>query len=56
MVFNPGTTRDILPRFIFNGDELEVVDETKLLQIIIRSDLSWSSHVSKQKVVDFKKA
>ena len=46
MVFNPGTSRDILPRFDFNGDELEVVEETKLLGIIIRSDLSWSSHVT----------
>ena len=36
----------ILPRFNFNGDELEVVDETKLLGIIIRSDLSWNSHVT----------
>ena len=40
MFFNPGTARDIKPRFEFNGVELEVVDETKLLGIIIRSDLS----------------
>ena len=36
----------IKPRFTFNGDELEVVDETKLLGIIIRSDLSWSSQTT----------
>ena len=46
MFFNPGKARDILPRFNFNGDELEVVEETKLLGIIIRNDLSWSSHVT----------
>ena len=41
MVFNPGTARDIFPRFNFNGDELEVVEETKLLGLVIRNDLSW---------------
>ena len=41
MFFNPGTARDIMPRFVFNGDELEVVEETKLLGLVIRSDLSW---------------
>ena len=46
MFFNPGTARDIKPRFVFNGEELEVVDETKLLGIIIRSDLSWSSQTT----------
>ena len=44
MVFNPGFARDFLPRFTFNGDELEVVEETKLLGIVLRSDLSWSSN------------
>ena len=41
MVFNPGTARDILPRFNLNGEELEVVEETKLLGLVIRNDLSW---------------
>ena len=45
MLFNPGKTRDFLPRFTFNGDELEVIEETKLLGIILTNDLSWSSHV-----------
>ena len=46
MFFNPGTARDIKPRFTFNGDELEVVDQTKLLGIILRSDLTWSSQTT----------
>ena len=35
MVFNPGFARDFLPRFAFNGDELEVVEETKLLGVVM---------------------
>ena len=31
---------------MFNGDELEVVDETKLLGLVIRSDLSWRSNTT----------
>ena len=46
MVFNPGNVRDFLPRFDFHDNELEVVEETKLLGVIIRSDLSWSSNTS----------
>ena len=41
MVFNPGTAQDFLPRFEFNNDELEVVEETKLLGFVLRSDLLW---------------
>jgi hypothetical protein len=44
MVFNPGTVRDYLPRFVFNNDELEVVEETKLLGVVLRSDLSWGAN------------
>ena len=46
MLFNPGTARDVMPRFIFNGDELEVSEETKLLGLLLRNDLSWSSNTS----------
>ena len=46
MVFNPGKARDFLPRFTFNNKELEVVEETTLLGVIIRSDLSWGSNTS----------
>ena len=31
MVFNPGYSRDFFPRFNFNNNELEVVEEAKLL-------------------------
>ena len=46
MVFNPGKNRDFMPRFTFDKKELEVVEETKLLGVIIRSDLSWGSNTA----------
>ena len=44
MVFNPGVARDFFPRFTFNSNELEVVEEFKLLVVVIRSDLSWHAN------------
>ena len=44
MLFNPGSARDFYPRFSLNENEIEVVEETKLLGVVIRSDLSWSSN------------
>ena len=44
MIFNPARTRDFCPRFLFNNNELEIVEETKLLGLIVRSDLAWTSN------------
>ena len=44
MIFNPSKTKDFHPRFEFNDNELELVEETKLLGLVLRSDLSWSSN------------
>ena len=30
--------------FVFNNDELEVVEEKKLLGVVLRSDLSWGAN------------
>ena len=46
MLFNPGTARDFMPRFEFNNEEIEVVEEYKLLGLIMRNDLSWSSNTN----------
>ena len=46
MVFNPGKSRDFLPRFTFNRMELDVVEEIKLLGVIIRNDLSWGPNTN----------
>ena len=41
MIFNPCTSIDVLPELSLENNELEVVDEIRLLGIIIRSDLKW---------------
>ena len=43
ILFNPGTARDFQPEFVLGKKELELVEETKLLGVVLRSDLSWSS-------------
>ena len=44
MLFNPSKTKDFHPRFVLNNHELDLVEETKLLGLVIRSDLSWASN------------
>ena len=45
ILFNKSKKYDFLPQCYFDeGDNLEVVEEFKLLGLKIRSDLSWSSH------------
>ena len=46
MLFNPGQARDFSPRFDLSGHQIEMVEESKLLGLIIRSDLSWSSNTT----------
>ena len=45
MLFNPSKSLDFLPQFNIEGNDIELVDETRLLGITIRSDLSWSAHI-----------
>ena len=44
MIFNPARSVDFCPSFSLNDNELETVEETKLLGLIVRSDLSWTSN------------
>lgn len=46
MVFNPGWSRDFMPRFNFNDKEIEVVEESKLLGVMLSSDLSWNANTN----------
>ena len=46
MLFNPGTARDFLPKFTVENKVIESVDETTLLGVVIRSDLSWSPNTN----------
>ena len=44
MLFNPCTSKDFMPSFELNGHELEAVDKTKLLGVILTSDLKWADN------------
>ena len=44
MVFNPCTSIDLSPEFFLDGNDIQVVDEIRLLGLIITSDLKWTSN------------
>ena len=44
IVFNPCRKIDFMPDISLAGHEIEVVDEIRLLGIIIRSDMKWTSN------------
>ena len=44
IVFNPCKKMDFMPEMTLNGHELEVVEEIRLLGIILRSDMKWTSN------------
>ena len=43
-MFNPCKSLEFKPKLAADGNTLEAVDETKLLGLIIRSDMRWSSN------------
>ena len=34
-------TRDFMPKFLMDGNENEVVDESRILGVVVPSDLLW---------------
>ena len=44
MIFNPAKAYDFMPSFPFNNQEIELVEETKLLGLVVSSDMSWSAN------------
>ena len=44
MLFNPCTSLDFMPEIRLGTHQLEVVEELRLLGIIVRSDMKWSSN------------
>ena len=44
MLFNPSKTYDFMPDMMINNTELELVEETKLLGVVVNSDLSWAKN------------
>ena len=44
MLFNPCHTKDFLPEFQVSGVPIELVEQTKLLGVVLSSDLSWTAN------------
>ena len=44
MLFNTSRVHDFIPAITMNGDQLDVVEEMKLLGVVITSDLKWSKN------------
>ena len=44
MIFNPCTSIDFLPQFTLNDQEIEVVDEMRVLGITITLDMKWATN------------
>ena len=46
MLFNTSKKRDFTPKLKINNEEIDVVDELKLLGVMITNDLKWNSNTS----------
>ena len=46
MVFNPSKLKDFQPKFELSHNPVEVVEESRLLGVVVSSDLSWSANTS----------
>ena len=44
MIFNNGPAMDFMPDMQVDGNELEVVEEMRILGLIVRLDMKWSSN------------
>ena len=55
MVFNPCTSVDFAPVFQLNGNQLDVVEEMRLLGVIVRSDMTWKSNTEHMVLKAYKK-
>ena len=55
MLFNAVKSMDFMPNFQLDGHELEVVEEMKILGLILRTDMQWSSNTEHIVIKAFKK-
>ena len=44
MMFNPCIVRDFIPEWDFDGQEMEMVEEMRLLGLVVSSDLKWTTN------------
>ena len=49
MLFNPSKTIDFMPNFTLDGQEIELISETRLLGVHITSDMKW--HTNTQNII-----
>ena len=55
MVFNPCKAWEFVPEMTLDNQELEMVEEMKLLGVIVRSDLKWSSNTEEMVASAYKR-
>ena len=46
MIFNPCKSKDFMPELKINQTRVDLIEETRLLGIVLRSDLSWSANTN----------
>ena len=55
MLFNPARSMDCMPQLNLDGQEIDLVEEMRVLGLVIRSDLKWSSNTHNMVVKGFKR-
>ena len=50
MLFNPCSSKDFMPEIVINNTRIDLVEEIKLLGVMLTSDLSWAANT--QYIVD----
>jgi hypothetical protein len=54
ILFNPAKSLDFMPEFNLGGNDIELVEEMRVLGLIIRSDLKWSTNTENMVLKGFK--
>ena len=55
MLFNPAKSMDFMPQLNLDGQEIDLVEEIKILGLVIRSDLKWASNTDSMVLKGFKR-
>ena len=55
MVFNPCKAWDFMPELTLDNQELEMVEEMRLLGVVITSDMKWSSNTEEMLIKAYKR-
>ena len=55
MMFNPAKGLDFMPDFKLDEEEIDLVDELRVLGVVVRSDLKWTSNTENIVLKGFKR-